>query len=203
MSDDFDPRDALGMLDAEGARVRQSLDIRLPTQLAAWGIAWLVGFGAMWLEARGQRPYLGPGLSGLLFAVLLIAAGTVTGVLISRATTGIGGRAQRVGRRVGIAWGLGWLGFFGVAGALVRAGISPPATGILYAGGAMLVTGLIYLMSGAVFDEPVQTWLGVWLIVVAVGAAFTGPLGVLLVGALAGGGGFLVAAGIAWRRRRG
>lgn len=204
MSDEFDPREALGMIDAEGRRTRAALDVRLPWQLTAWGLAWLIGFGVMWLDVRGQSPYRGPGVaSGLTFGILMLAAMTVTAMVIARGTAGLGGRAQRAGSRVGLAWGLGWAGYFCFAGSLIRIGLSPEALAVLFSGGSMFLTGLIYLISGAVWDDPVQTRLGIWLIPVAVVGSFLGPVGVLVVGALAGGGGFLVAAWAAHGRRRG
>lgn len=202
MSDQFDPRDALGLIDAEGSRMRAALDVRLPWQLTAWGLAWLIGFGLMWLDVRDQDPYTGPGVgSGLPFVVLMLVAMTVTAFVIGRGTAGLGGRAQRVGRRVGLGWGLGWAGFYCVAGSLIRFGLPAEAIAVLFAGGAMFLTGLIYLVSAAVWDDAVQGWLGVWLIVVAAVGSFLGPVGVLIVGALAGGGGFLVAALVKPRQR--
>lgn len=192
---------ALELIDAEGRRIRAALDPRLSWQLASWGLAWLIGAGALWLDVRDQRPYIGPGgLSAGLFMALLAIAGAVTGITVSRGTAGIGGRAARTGRRIGLVWGLGWISFMALGAALVTVGAPPVVAGVLFAAGAHLVTGLIYAMSGAVWDDPVQVWLGSWLIFLAAVAGFFGPVPVLLVEALGGGGGFLVAAW--WARRR-
>lgn len=201
VGDEFDPRTALGLIEAEGARVRQALDVTLWLQLLAWGVAWTVGFGGLWLDVRGQHPYLGPGWwSGPLFASLLVVAGIVTAVTVSRGTRGVGGRAERVGRTVGLGWGLGFGGFLALTAALARAGMSPEAAGVAYGAGALLITGLMYVLCGAVWDDRLQARLGGWLIVVAVGSAWAGPVALPLVAAAFGGGGLLVAAGLAWRR---
>lgn len=200
-TDGMDPASALELIEAEGRRIRKALDPRLPWQLLSWGLAWLIGAGALWLDVRDQRPYVGPGgLSAGVFVALLAVAGLVTGVTVAQGTAGVGGRAARTGHRIGLVWGLGWLSFMACGAAVVKEGAAPAVAGVLYAAGAHLVTGLIYAMSGAVWDDPVQVWLGCWLTILAGIAGFFGPVGVLLVEALGGGGGFLVAAW--WARRR-
>src|SRR5215472_5043507 len=55
------------MLDQTERSTQQALRIRYAPIYLAWGVAWLVGLGAMWLSVRGQRPYSGP--SGVSAAV--------------------------------------------------------------------------------------------------------------------------------------
>lgn len=63
----FDAAEAAWLLEAQARTVRAALDVRLPEQLAAWGVAWLVGLGAMWLEVRAQHPYLSLLVAGLMY----------------------------------------------------------------------------------------------------------------------------------------
>src|SRR5258708_6015469 len=76
----------------------------------AWGLAWLIGYGAMWLSVRGQHPYTGP--SGVS-----ITAGVVLGrfaiaavlVIASKAVAGIDGQSVRHRRIIGSTWAIGYL----------------------------------------------------------------------------------------------
>src|SRR5216684_8814013 len=91
-------------LDAQGAaviaqeareRVRRELRVRRPVLFVTWGLVVLVGYGAMWLSVRGQRPYHGPAWATLLLAFLLfVAAAGVTAQVVDRAASGVGGWSE-------------------------------------------------------------------------------------------------------------
>lgn len=200
----LDPAEALALLEAESGRIRRALDVRLPVQLLAWGIAWLVGFGVLWWDVHQQQPFTGPGVvSAVLFTVLLIAAAAVTGVLTQSATSGRGGRSARQGRDLGLLWGLGFTGFFVFAGGIGSTDLDPRAAGLLFAGGSVVVTGLAYLAVAAVFGGDVERILGSWLLFLAAAGVWTGPVVFVLLIAILGGGAFLIAAAVTWRRERG
>lgn len=67
--------------------------------------------------------------------------------------------------------------------------------------GPVLVTGLVYMAGAAIWSEWSMLILGGWLAVTCVAAAWTGPVSALLIEALAGGGGFLVASVLLARSR--
>jgi hypothetical protein len=74
--------------------------------------------------------------------------------------------------------------------------------GVLGAAGPLLLVGLIYMVAAGMWLDRVMFWLGVWALVVAAAGAWTGPVGVLFMDAVAGGGGFLAASALtAWRNR--
>ncbi|HEX5294943.1 MAG TPA: hypothetical protein VFX25_39235, partial [Streptosporangiaceae bacterium] len=79
--------------------------------------------------------------------------------------------------------------------ALGRHGASAGVLGIVGGAGPILVTGLIYVLAAGIWLDRSMFGLGVWLAAVAAAGAWAGPVGVLLIGALAGGGGFLAMAG--------
>lgn len=203
----FDPMQALRVADEQARRVRASLDVRLHEQFAVWGLAWLVGLGLMWLEIRTQSPYAGPtARSGVPFGVLLLIAGAFTGLRIRQATVGLGGADEDWrGAMTGLGWGLGFLGYFGLSGALARAGAEPAILGIVGVVVPLLVVGLNYIFGAAVWGARPMGALGAWMLVLAAAAGFTGPVTATLLGAVLGGGAFLVAAAWLWlgRRRRG
>ncbi len=90
---------------------------------------------------------------------------------------------------------------FGLEGALARAGASRAVIGVFEAAAPILVAGLIYLAGSALRLNWPLSGLGIWLVAVAAGGAFAGPVGVWAVGALAGGLAFLLMAAIGPRLR--
>lgn len=200
----LDPRTAAALIAQTEQRTRRSLEVGLPRLYAAWGLAWLLGLGAMWVSVRGQDPYRGPGAaSAVVLGVLLAAAVVVTVVTVARATRGVEGVSEMQGRLYGLSWPVGFAAWFAVMGGVARQGASEEVMGLLGACGPLLVTSVIYLVGAAIWLERSMFLVGAWLALVTAVGAFTGPVSVLLVDAVAGGGGFLVAAGyLATTRRR-
>jgi hypothetical protein len=103
----------------------------------------------------------------------------------------------------GLSWPAGFAALFAVIGAAGHYGASPKVLGVLGAAGPLLLVGLIYVLAAGVWLDWVMFGLGAWALLVAAAGAWTGPVGVLLLDAVAGGGGFLAAAVlIAVRNRR-
>lgn len=200
----LDPRTAAALIQQARAHARDELAIKQPRLYAAWGAAWLIGLGAMWLSVRGQHPYRDPaGWSVAILAALIVAAVAVTIITTSQATRGIGGASVRQDVMYGLAWPAGFAALFVIEGALSHAGASGKVMGVIGAAGPLLVTGLIYVVAAAIWLDRTMFGFGGWLLAVAAAAAWSGPVGALAVGALAGGGGFLaVAAYLAWKAPR-
>jgi len=93
-----------------------------------------------------------------------------------------------------------------VLGGLARAGASTEVMALASNAFACIVVGLLYLGGAVAFDSRGLFVLGVWILVTAAAATFAGLPFTYLVMALAGGGGFLVMAGVEHvlrvRRRR-
>jgi hypothetical protein len=205
MADDdpLDTRQAADLLQRTADHARQRLMVNQPLIYGAWGAGWLIGCGAMWLSVLGQHPFRGA--AGLAWAVLGagIALGSVaTAVATHRAGSGIGGVSARQGMMYGLSWPAGFAALFTLIGALAHFGASPAVLGVLGAAGPLVVVGLIYMVAAAIWLDWIMFWLGAWQLLVAAAGAWTGPAGVLLMDAVAGGGGFLAAAAlVAWRNR--
>lgn len=96
----LDPHDARALLDDTERQTRGA--VQPPTHLlfTVWGVAWLVGYLAMWLSTVDQDPYRGPAPWAFLVfgAGLLTAAGVVLGAVddagIPDAATGLLGAAM-------------------------------------------------------------------------------------------------------------
>lgn len=200
---DLDPRTAAALIQQTTRTARRSLVFRTPVLYASWGVAWLVGLGGMWLSVRGQSPYLGPStVAAVLFGVLILAALAVTMVTVLRATRGVSGQSETQGRIFGLSWLVGFAAWFAVDAALARAGAGATVLGLVGGSGPLLITSLIYLAGAGIWADWPMFVMGVWLALVTAVGVFTGPVGLLLIAAGAGGGGFLVMAGyLCWRGR--
>lgn len=198
MTDDdgLDPRGAAELIARTAEHTRRSLSVRLPVVYTAWGAAWLVGLGGMWLSVRGQDPYRGPdALSATILGVLLVGAVAVTMITVSRGTRGVRGNSQIQGTIFGLSWPIGYAALFALIGAVGRRGASDQVMGLLGSSGPLLITGVIFVLGAAIWLDRSMVAVGCWLALVAGMGAFTGPVTVLLIDAIAGGGGFLAAAG--------
>ncbi len=203
MPDDevLDARAAASLMQQTRQHTRDALRIRLPWVYAAWGAAWLVGLGAMWLSVRGQKHFHGPSTaSAVLLGILIVAAIVVTMVVVVRATRGIEGTSEMQGRLYGLSWPIGFAALFAIEASLASHGASDAVMGLIGAAGPLLITAVIYLVASAIWLDRSMFALGGWLAVVTGVGVQTGPVTVLLVEALAGGGGFLVAAAVVSRR---
>ena len=205
--------EAVGM-DAQGAavimqqareRTGSELRIRRPALFVTWGLAVLIGYGAMWLSVRGQHPYQGPTWPTLLLALLLLLiAAIITAQVVDRAASGVGGRSEVQRGIFVLALTAGYAALLIEKIALVGAGVSRPLQVVLGVTAPMLVAGLVFVATSASttgLNRP-RLALGIWLLAVAAGASWAGPVGVLAVCALAGGGGVLLMAAIEPRLHR-
>jgi len=193
-----------GMSVAEAAAIaadarthaRQELVISAPVVYLAWGLVWLVGYGAMWLSVRGQHPYRGP--SGVSIAAVFVLAGFAAAavlVVAHRASAGIGGQSARYRRIIVAAWATGYVILL-----LIQAGISGAVSArtLAFVGlaGPLLLAGLIYILAAALGRDRPALALGVWLVLAGASCAWLAPAAVLATCALAGGGAFLLIAAI-------
>jgi hypothetical protein len=200
---EMDPRQASAILQEAQDRARRALVLRRPVLLALWGAAWMVSDGAIWLSVRGQRPYNGPTPADLLTLALVIAAATAFAVIYTgRARSGVGGLSVLQRRILLLSYLGGYAALFTLEAAIDHAGASRAVLAVYGAAAPILLVALIVAASGAVFLDWSLLGLGLWLLAVAAGSGFAGPVTVWAVSALAGGGALLVMAvtGL-WRTR--
>ena len=193
-SADMDPQGAAAIMQEAGQRAQRELRVMNPVVFISAGVAWLLGYGAIWLSVRGQHPYQGPAPAAAVIEVVLVGtAVAIAASVIGRATSGVGGLSA-VQRRVGIlALAVGIVAALVLEAAIDHAGASRSVVfGVFQAAAPVLVTGVVYVANSAVRLNWSMLGLGVWLIVVASGGAFAGPVGVWAVNALAGGLGYVL-----------
>jgi hypothetical protein len=167
----------------------------------AWGSAWAVGYGAMALDG-GATPVLDlPALvaPGLL-ALGLLGATAVTGIATVRDQRGATGPATVAGTMVGTAWLTGSTALFPLITGLGRVLGDDHLQTVLWPAGSALVVGLLHLAGGAVARDLVQYSLGTWLAAIGTAAVFLDTPGLYVVLAVAGAGGYAVAAALEPRR---
>ena len=202
----FSPRTALDTIVEQQVAVRRRTLIRSSPLLAAWGLAWLVGYGVGWLSIRPD--YTMPRLFWLVYFGCLAAAGTYTGIYIIRRARGVRGASNRAALRYGAAWVGGFiLGEVAVGrvGALLMSLGTPEAmeTGMVLSNAVpCLIVGVLFIVGSAVWDEPVLAWIGGWFLAVTTAATLVGGALLWAIMALAGGGGMLIAAAVDLFRTR-
>jgi hypothetical protein len=179
-----------------GQRARRQFRVSHRTTFTIWGLGLLLGYGTMWLTVRGQRPFHGPPPAAFAIVALLGFASVMAGVAEARADSGVGGLSA-VRRRIGfLAVLAGLAAMFALEGALAHAGASRAVIGVFEASAPVLVAGLFYLTTSAVWLDWPVFGLGLWLLVVAAVGGFAGPAGVWGVDALAAGLAYLLMAAI-------
>jgi hypothetical protein len=199
----LDTRQAAELLRRSADHARQRLMANQPLIYGAWGVAWLIGCGAMWLSVLGQHPFRGAaGWASAVLGTGIALAIVATAITTGRAGRGVGGVSARQGMMFGLSWPVGFAALFSLIGAVAHFGASPSVMGVLGAVGPLVVVGLIYMVAAGMWLDRIMFWLGAWELLVAAVGAWTGPVGVLLMDAVAGGGGFLAASAlVAWRNR--
>ncbi|HEY5351446.1 MAG TPA: hypothetical protein VIK57_03235 [Streptosporangiaceae bacterium] len=198
----LDVQEAAVIMQEAGERARHEFRRSHRASFVTWGVLLLLGYGSTWLLVRGQHPFHGIN-PGAFAAVTLLAAGSaLANVAQARSESGVAGLSALRQRIRWLSLIAGLAGMFALEGALAHAGASRTVLGVFEAATPILVAGLFYLTSSALWVDWPVSGLGLWLIAVAAGGAYAGPVGIWAVGALAGGLAFLVMAGVEpWLRR--
>ncbi|GGM10441.1 hypothetical protein ACFQBY_09355 [Promicromonospora citrea] len=190
----LDPAEMLRMLREQQDAARDATEPDGRLLFGAWGLAWLVGYLALWSTARtGGLP---AAWAGWVFAGCIVGAMAFTIVHSVTRTAGVRGVSARTGALYGWTWFLAFLALGVLLGAMGNAGASPEVMAIAANGFAALITGLLYIAGGLAFGESRMAAVGGWMLVTAGVAAFAGMPHTYLVMAVAGGGGFLAMAGV-------
>lgn len=168
-----------------------------------WGVAWLVGFGCLYLRHGPDERVLVSMPAWLPLTVLYVmmaAAMVISAVLGARSARHVKGESQVKGATYGFAWFLGFAGIAVTAGRVSDL-LPPPETGLLWAGLSVGFVAAMYLTGAALWGERDMAILGVWIGAVNVIGVLAGPGWHSLIIATAGAGGLLVAGQLAARRR--
>jgi hypothetical protein len=169
-----------------------------------WGLAWLIGFGLLFLRhGPGGRVLVDmpDWLPLTVLFVLLGAAGTITAAMNARAFGNMPGASAQRGKWYAIAW---FLSYGSMAATLIQVANNLPEDlrGLLWGASAVGVTGALHMAGGALWPDRRLFTLGVWITVTNIVAVIAGPGWHSLTVALAGGGGMLLVGTVGWIRQR-
>lgn len=201
-ADDIDdtpltPEAMLTLLEDQRRSVEGQIASFVPAIVLAWGITWLLGFGALWL-IDGVRPAFALPLpmAVAIFVVLLAASIALSAVLAIRSGRGMRGNPDDAfqGAVYGMTWWVGSIAIFVFAQGLFANGMDRELANIFFPVAFVLFSGIMYILSAAMWRAVPMLLLGVWTVVVCLVAPFFGYPTHYLVLALGGGIGFLVLA---------
>ena len=186
------PEESLALINAQRRQVRDQVRVDARLLYGAWGLAWSVGYVAMFLTVE---PDGNPGGAGpVVFFGLMVLAVIITIVHSSQRSRGLGGAAAKMDARLGISWPVAFMSTFFIFGGIFRHGLDGPGIAVVTNAFPCLVVATIFMCTGAAWHDTRQFWLGVWIAVVTAVASIVGPPYLLLVMAVLGGGGFLAGA---------
>ena len=200
---ELSPQELLQLIRTQHDNAARDLYVAPARILLAWGVAWTLGFGAFYVASpRARWHFLPVWAAAAVLVTLSAAAVAVVITQMARRGRGVQGPSRTVGALYGWSWPLAFAGVFALNIGLSRHGLPASLAPLLWPGSAAVVAGVLYLAGGALFTDRVQYGLGAWMLAVGAGSVQAGWPANFAVLALAGGGGFLVAAGFIVARGR-
>lgn len=190
------PEASLALIDEQRDEAHRRLDIDPSIFLVPWGVAWLVGYGLLFLRFGPDERVLVSMPEWVPIAslfTLLAGAGITSGIAAHRAIRGIAGESAERGTMYGWSWALAFCGF-GVIGSRFEEYLPDPQFGLLMGSLPVLITAILYMSGGAVWRDRQQFGFGVWLSAINAAGVLAGPGWHSLVISLLGGGGMLASA---------
>ncbi|WP_410650797.1 hypothetical protein [Amycolatopsis sp. cmx-4-54] len=186
------PEESLALIATQSEKTRREIGPNPAVLLAVWGLVWLFGFGLIYLSAPPTA------LMPLWAAGVITVAGFAGAMVYSaiygiRTGRGVRGPSRLVGAMYGWSWMIAFGGLTVVNTALIRLGLDAELIPLLWSGTSLILTGLMYLAGGMLWQSKLQYGLGVWIIACGAASVLAGGPHNFLVLSLAGGGGFLVA----------
>ncbi|PJJ72827.1 hypothetical protein CLV46_2404 [Diaminobutyricimonas aerilata] len=191
----LDPAAMLALIQTQQSEMERRMAAATPWIVAAWGIAWVVGFGALFL-IDGARPGFAIPLPVAVgtFIALMIAAVIASAVLGARMGRGVKQtkEANFNGAVFGVTGSASFFAMYVFAVGLTRNGMDPDLLNIFFPTSSALIVGIFYALAGGFWRIVPMIWMGAWIALVGLVAPFFGYPHHYLFFALAGGGGFLV-----------
>jgi hypothetical protein len=171
-----------------------------------WGVAWLVGFGLLYLRFGPDGRVLVHMPAWVPLTVMFVgmgAAAVITTVVPRRVGRHMSGPSSRQGAMYGWAW---FVTFAAIGSTAERFGhqLPPAQEQLLWSWLCVLATGILFICGAAVFRQASLFVFGLMLVVLDVLGAYAGPGWHSLIIAVGGGGG-MIALGVlgSWHHRRG
>ena len=188
--------ESMALIERQTEEAQRRLGFNPALILGLWGAAYLFGFGAIFLTYPTAVPLRLPGaVAAVIIGVLFPAATVISIVTGVRSGRGLRGPSRAAGAMYGWSWTLGFCALAAVNIGVTRLGLPDDAVTLLWSGSSLLLVGVLYLASGALFQDRFLYGLGVWMLVSGACSVYAGVPGNFAVVALAGGGGLFLASG--------
>jgi hypothetical protein len=195
-------KEAAAIMREQDERAQQAFRVSHRGSFVVWGAVTLLGYGLTWLAVHNAHPAKGPNPVGFAVVSVLALGSALAAGAEAHSDAGVGGVSARRRRIHLLALVAGLVAMYTLEGALYRAGAGRPVLFVFEATAPILVAGLFYLTTSALWLDWPLAGFGLWLAATAVAAAFAGPHGVWGVDALTAGLGFLFMAALEPRLRR-
>ncbi|GAB3616462.1 hypothetical protein GCM10027416_10190 [Okibacterium endophyticum] len=190
----LDPEEMLALLTQQQRSVEGQIAGFVPLIITAWGIAWLVGFGALWLiDGLGDAFGLPLPVAAWTFGVLIGGASFLSAWLGIRSSRGIRSTpaAAFTGTVYGVTWSAGSLAIYVFGVGLSVNGMPSELMSFFFPSAFVIFAGVMYLLAGAIWHAVPSVVLGGWTLLIGGVAPFFGYPNHYLFLAIAGGLGFL------------
>jgi hypothetical protein len=189
------PAESLQLIAQQESVVARRLWPNVTWFYGPWGLAYLLGFGAVYLSYPTWLPFELPDVAASITCSVLftaaIASSLVTGARIGR---GVEGPSRRVGAMHGWSYLIGFASLAAINAGLLHAGLPSDTATLLWSGTTPMLVGVLYLSGGALWQDRFQYGLGVWMCLTGTAGVLAGVPENFAVLSLAGGGGLLLAA---------
>ncbi|MEV4137402.1 transporter [Dactylosporangium sp. NPDC049742] len=199
------PAESLALIQQERTAVTSTITPNPLVYYLPWGLAWLVGYGLLFLRfGPGGRVFVDlPEWLPLVVLFAAMAAAMVSTLVASvRRGRGVEGRSSWQGTAYGIAWFLAFAGVGSTTGRFVRY-LPQDEQGLLWACVSVGTVAVMYMTGAAIWLSRDMFVLGAWLTVINIAGVALGPgWHSLLISAGGGGGLCLLAVVFWWRGRR-
>ncbi|MEV5720958.1 hypothetical protein AB0L41_44440 [Amycolatopsis mediterranei] len=187
--------ESLNLIAQQNRRTRRELGGGPARMLAAWALAWIVGWGFTYVTTLPGVAVPGWVAGGVVVPLLFLGAVAYTTFTSIRTGRGIRGPSRTVGAMYGYGWALGSIGLMVVDIRITSfQALSTDQVSLLWTGTWLLFTGVMYLAGGMVWQDKLMYGLGAWMIVSAALSVLVGYPANFLVLTVCGGGGFLLGA---------
>lgn len=182
--------EALALIREQQSALERDQLSGIPWILGVWGIAWTIGFLALWSGYEGGNSWfqIPLGVAAIIFAGLLIGAAVFSAVIAMRLNRGVRGPSNFSGAVYGIAWPITGAAAYLIGVALAVNGMDRELQSLFFPAIFALVAGCMYIMGAAMWRSIDQLVLGIILIVTGAAAPFFGaPTNNLVMGVVGGG----------------
>ncbi|MET9001887.1 hypothetical protein [Amycolatopsis sp. Hca4] len=187
--------ESLNLIAQQNRRTRRELGGGPARMLAAWAIAWIAGWGFTYVTTQGWVAVPGWVAGGIVVPLLFLGAMAYTTYTSIRSGRGIRGPSRTAGAMYGYGWALSAIGLMVVDLRITQfQALSPEQVSLLWSGTWLLLTGVLYLAGGMLWQDKLMYGLGAWMIVSAALSVLVGYPDNFLVLTVCGGGGFLLGA---------